>query len=525
MNAATHPATQAQAKPRRSPERDDWRAHQGLTTIIHRDEAGYRGCLGLALIINSVGADSYATSPTGPGGTELTFVPDRTVSWASMVDVPVGYFLNPAGKREVHWATVRPTTVRFGMPALAARTETHQSDFRAPDHYDVEYRTQLMRVFNALEWAMTTTAFAFRQSWRPKRNALAKALGYKFDPNQPLLKFGGGLYDGVARPHQWMPKAYIGFPEHLRDRVYDRATRLPGPQQATIAYSVGLREAFVNAMGQYLGYRAPFAGRVTSVRREVYCNIPVLTFTLDGDCGEHEVVRFFRETCRVRKVERTRFAPGDVIAEEGFNAALPEDWYDRCPAARWDRWTWKLVPHRMDAVMRLWFDRCGVRLVDGLVHFPTQMASVAAVSTAVDDELFWEISDCMEYHADDCDAIVFPTVQIRNWYDMKGWLPGDVAYDLTPNDARFESYHDQRERVAREKANAKAAEAAWLARQKEEAARRKLEEEAARLAAEQAADEPWVAKGLPDPRTMTPEQHEAAMKARIKDKLAKKPKK
>lgn len=450
-----------------SPEHESWRTHRDLTAVIAEDEAGYRGCLGLALLISSVGCDSWTQVPQGTA-TTLTFVPDGTVSWASMVDVPVGYFRLAAKKREVHWAAVRPTSVRFGMPALVRGTETHQFDFRAfpfdkarvraggktlhvrpsPDALNPADHPQLFRVFNALEWAMTTTAFSFRKNWRPRRDKLAEALGYAYDPEQKLLAFGGGIYDGVARPYQWMPRAYIAFPDRVREAVYDRATRATGSPEMLPIYSEGLREAFVNDMGQYLAYRVPFAGRVAHVERTTYRGIPVLSFLLKGDRGERQVVRFFRDACHVRKGVRAVFAAGDVIAEEKFDAALPKNWYAMSPRVRWDKWTWSLVPHRLDAVCRLWFDRCGLQLKDGLVHYPAQIASLAALSSAVDGDLFWEVSNCLEYYAEDCDAVVFPTIQVRNWYDTSGSLPGDVFYDLTPNDPRFESYRDQSRRVA-----------------------------------------------------------------------------
>lgn len=458
-----------------SPEHTSWKTHRNLTTVIDEDEAGYRGCLGLALLINAVNCDSWTQVPKGQGD-PLTFVPNNTVSWASLTDVPIGYFRIGAKKREVHWGTVRPTSLRFGMPMLARGTETHQFDFRAfpfdrakvsavggktlhvsppPDTLNPTDHPRLFRVFNALEWAMTTTAFAFRKNWQPQRDKLAEALGYSYDPRQKLLAFGGGIYGGVARPYQWMPKAYIAFPESIRDAVYDRSTRAIGSPDMMPIYSEGLREAFVNDMGQYLAYRAPFAGRVANVDRVFYRGIPVLSFLLKGDRGERQVVRFFRDTCHVRKGLRTKFEAGDVIAEEQFDAALPDNWYALSPKARWDKWTWSLVPHRLDAVCRLWFERCGLSLKDGLVHFPAQIASLAALSSAVDGDLFWEVSNCLEYYTEDCDAVVFPTIQIRNWYDMTGALPGDVFYDVRPNDPRFETYQDQVKRVAGKRRPAK----------------------------------------------------------------------
>lgn len=455
-----------------SPEHIDWKHHRQLTTVIPTDDAGYRGCIGLALLINSTNSDSWSIVPAGKGILPKTFVPDKTVAWASIVDVPIGYFRVDSVKRETHWSTVRPTTMKFGMPCLTNQNIAHAYDFRVIPH-DTRSKTpgskadplnitlnpsanmQLFRVFNKLEWAMTTTAFCFRRDWCGKRKAMCDALGVRSDPEQKVLAFGGGLYDGVADPKQWMPKAYVAFPEKLREIVYDRATRATGSPTMLPVHGAGLREAFVDAMGQKLAYRATFDGQVASVERSLYMGIPVLSFILRGDRGERDVVRFFRETCVVRKAVRTKFKAGDVIAEESFDVDLPTDWYFRTPQARWDRWTWLLVPRRLDAVMRLWFERQAVWLKPGLVHYPAQISSLAALSSAVDADLFWEVGDSLEFFDDASDSLVFPTLRIDTWHDMTGVLPGDVSYDLTPKDVRFESRQDQVARVARYRASQK----------------------------------------------------------------------
>lgn len=444
-----------------------WKQHRKLTRAIEEDEAGYRGCIGLAMLVNGTTSDSWK-SFMQPDGHSKMFMPDNTISWASMVDVPIGYFKLRHGKREVHWATVRPTTQKFGMPQLAFGTESYAFDFRSfpfdptrvrmgkhvtdmiPtfDTLQPAQHPQLMRVFNALEWAMTSTAFTFRKTWQPQRQLLADALDREYNPNQKLLAFGDAIYDSVARPNQWMPKAYIAFPYAMWDEVYDRATRATGSSDMLPVYSQGLRDAFVDDMGHNCEYVARFAGIVDSVERVKYRNMWVLEFQLKGDRGEHDTVRFL-EACTIHKGRRTRFKAGDRIAEDKYKQPLPEDWYSISHRERWDRWIARLLVGKMDHVCRLWFERSGVVLEDGCVHFPSQISSLAALSGAISGSLYWDVTDGLEYFKEDCDAIVFPTVQIRNWHNLIGALPGDVTFDFTPDDQRFESYADQVARISK----------------------------------------------------------------------------
>ncbi len=439
----------------RTPEQRAWQTHRSVLATVPPPELGRRGCIGLAMLVHSQHADSWLQLGDGEDGGRRTFVPDDTVAWASLVDVPGPYFNTGRAFKEVQWAAVRPTTVRYGVPALVRDSERVADDFRSAllpgAGIDAAESPQLFRVFNALNWAMSSYAFAFRPAWRPGRPALAAALGYDHDPDTPLLSYGGATYAGLAHPVQWMPRSFIAFPVELRDRLHDLSFNPPGANPDNpIGVPEGMRAAFVDDIGQYLAYRARFAGRVESVKRTMHQGWPAMEFVLSGDRGEREVVRFFRDSCQVRKPVRARFEPGEVVAEERFSAPLPEDWYSRGVENRWDRWVHRLMSVRWSAVLRFWFDRQGVELVPGFVHLPGQIASRAAVSSAVGQHLLWEVSGALEYYDDSCDAIVFPPIPVERWYDLSGFLPGDVAYDFAPDDPRFESYHDQVARLRRE---------------------------------------------------------------------------
>lgn len=434
-------------------EHEKWKLHRRMAMAVSKRAAGadFRGCFGLAMAVTGFTQDSWQTV-----GEDMLFVPDNTVSWATLTDLPRGVMQLTPERKPVHWATVRPTTVKYGVPTLARGTEKEFAwDFRAmpfsttrvpddvlgertvrpPAHVmDSAKFRHLFRVFNAVETAMTTTATNTMPLWKPHAGLVRDLLGVaQDDPAKPLYAFGDKYFDEAASPYDWFPRAYLAFPEAIRDKVYDRSTRPASFTKAGPTYTPGLRAAFVDAVGEGLAYRARFQGKVTAVTRATYMNLPVTEFKLVGDRGEEETIRFFRETCQIRKGFNTRFGVGDVIANERLDAKVPTTWYDKAFAARWYVCEHRLLPNRIDPVLRCWFDRQGVSLKEGYVHFPAQVASVAALSSADERHLFWEVNGGVDYLVDDIDAFVFPPVTIDRWFFLTGCLPGDVRYDLTPS--------------------------------------------------------------------------------------------
>lgn len=441
-----------------SPEHEAWKKHHNLLGTLTQADAVFRNCLGLALLVKSHTSDSWVTFPD-----RQVFVQNANVSWASMTDVPPGYF-QPGNdrRREVTWATVRDTTMKFGVPTLARGSEKDSAwDFRSLRRgghrvdlpiLDAEHEPQLFRCFNAMNWAMSSVAFNFNRDWAYAAPAFRTAVDEIFQVKHKtpvLLVAGNGVYDGAAYPDQWMPKPYLGFRSELRGEVFDRATTMKAGQKDKYSYS--LCDTFTTAMGDNLSHRAKFPGKVQKVKNATYRGIPVTEITLAGDRGEHEVVRFMASRCQLLKAVGLQFKPGDAIAEDVFDNKLPRHWHDMPVGVKWnDRPACpvdRLLGRQADPVMRLWFERQAVELVDGLVHYPSSIASVAALSTAVDSALFWEISDALEYFRDDCDALVFPPLPIDRWFHMRGWLPGDVEYDVTPTHREFITFEDLRAKL------------------------------------------------------------------------------
>jgi hypothetical protein len=432
-----------------SEDQKRWKEHRELLLTVKGDHAGYRGCIGVGLAVDTVTADTWL-----PVGSRY-FLPDDVVKWLFLVDVPVGYFRLSRKHREVHWATARRTTVKYGMPSLprgsegtdawafrvmpfdtASRKDNAGEVHAGPDVLDPVANAQLFRAFNALEWSMTSTAFNFRRPWMPGRKALWDAVGLPFKEGSKLLLFGSEPCDKVERPGAWMPRAYLAFPEELAPKLFDRATRV-GPFDKLIymepdPVGEGLRWAFCRAMTNGLAWQAPFDGLVESVSRETYKGMLCLTVRLAGDRGQQALARFTREA-RVVAGRGLAVKNGDVIAEETFR--LPEGWDNRSPRSRWERAENMFLS--LDWMLRTWFEREILHLAPGLVHVSTELASPAALGSAVDENLFWDISPSLPYWNESCDSFIFPTLQMSGWDDFRGVLPGDVAYDVAPADQRF----------------------------------------------------------------------------------------
>lgn len=435
----------------RTPEHMQWKLHRELLKKISVNNVGYRGCLGIGLAVDATSHDTWVEVQ---GNSVHLFIPDKSVSWLSLLDIPQGFFKNGA-HREVHWATQRPTIVKYGIPVLARGSEGHNAwDFRAipydtvrallqdgsiteigggPDILSPNDKPQLFRAFNALELAMTSTAFCFRKTWKEKRKALFDALGEEYNPLTNLLLFGEDHFSSIPSPSTWMPKAYIGFPRHLKYKLFARETH-PLVSAATF-YSDMLQAAFVRDLTHGLSFVAPFDGRVQHIEHEIYEGLPVLRFHLAGDLGETCVVRF-SDNAKILCHKGIRFNPGQSIAKE--NVRLPDSWNLESVRYKWNYWLPRIIETpRFTTYIRIWWERQMVELTPNSIHLPAEIASTAAFGNSTDSELYWDVGHSMPYFNESCDTFIFPTLQINHWDEFIGILPGDVAFDFTPNDFRY----------------------------------------------------------------------------------------
>jgi hypothetical protein len=368
------------------------------------------------------------------------FVPKCEVRWVSLMDVP-GYSFRIARPPEVHWAAVHRTKIRFGMPTIAGKPDL-AFNIRTDPKYaipasgygDGQQQPDLFRVFNALNWAMTSTAFAYREAWVGKRQDLDAAIGKEFRASPRALLFGENHHDSLVAPAVWMPRAYLAFNNRHWDRIFGWATK-SWLANGRLHYPDAVKQQFCADLGKSMPVQVPFSGRFVGAFRTLFHGLP--TFDLAFELG-HSGRRVLR-VCQHAKVlvrQSQAVKEGETIATEGL--VLPPIWNNLRLQEQWNVASPKLVRRgHFDAWVRLWFERQFLELEKGLVHVRSDLAATAACGHAVTDRTCWDLSPAMEYYDEALEAFVFPPIRIKKWWNLAGVLPGEIVYDFTPADSRF----------------------------------------------------------------------------------------
>lgn len=427
--------------------------HHKLTLTVSPRAAGYRGCAGLGMVV---------VSQESPGwiyyGNQV-FISDAEIRWASLVDIPGGHWLvgGKRTRREVHLTRLHQTNYQYGMPRIA-HNEEGQWDFHVmasgtPDAFPGREYPQLLKAFNAIEWAMTAVAFHFKQDWQPRIEQFHATTGLP-KAKTPSLLFGQGVFTEWPQPSRWAPRAMLAFRENEAHLIFDRATRQV--DKADPVYPHDLRRAFVRDSREGFQYVSKFAGHV----------LGITTIPEDGESPAITILEV-QETDAPHRYEELRFtglAHIDVRMGEHFPAGALLAWETSPrpkPQYAWrENWDWLVnnvfSPQMLDHCMRCWFQRQMVSLKPGFVHVDSYLAALAAADMSVAEELYWDVSPCEMYFHEDCDTFIFPPIRLDCWDELtgllsrwdnpRGTISGAVEFDLTPTDDRFLS----QERVARE---------------------------------------------------------------------------
>lgn len=417
-----------------SPEHKKWKDHRTMISHVPGREVGFRGCLGLAMLIDQLTEASW----TSEG--DLLFLPNDTVRWASLLDVPRGQI--PGSRRETHWASIRQASVRHGMPILARGTEGNEAwDFRAVPHSEIPVesergrfvkragptvlppdRTQEFRVFNAIELAMTTAAFMGRHTWQAAK-AQAK-------PPAGLVCGQGDIWETPPRPSVWMPRACLGFALEDEHDLFEMCTTVKGMRHIPDGLLLEFWRALTaDQEGLLLAYRAQRPGKVIAIRREDYANMPCVAITLSTQTGER-TIRFHR-SAEIRVRPGSSFEQGAILGHERLE--LPENCSpDRPLVAIRERHLPRLFGHNLFANLRIWFERQMQFVFEGYIHLDSRLANRAAMAKSVPEALMWEVSACQPFFNIDAQAFIFPPLPTHRWDMFVGVLPGDIAFDLTP---------------------------------------------------------------------------------------------
>lgn len=417
-------------------DHDLWRTHRELTRHIPRQFVGYRGCMGLGMKIE--GIDSIEQIDD----THI-FAKNGAVTWYTLLDLPYGKWLT-APNREVHLASVRRTGFKYGMPYIGQLVK--QFDFRrcpydAIVRGDVETPSDVeclkpsadeaaFRAFNALEWAMTSTAFFYRTSWSSRVKHYREALGLPKTTEKQLL-FGQNIFDAAPASRHWMPRPYLAFPMKVAKDIY-RVSTSTGLRDDRRSFPFAFKEAFMESFADRMPISAKIGGTLVEiVDKQMFgtlrnCKMLVIRDKHSKETARQPVLKSF-----VPKVPiGTTVAKGECLGWDG--PEVPERFSSMSIFKRWFEYLPKVFGGQMhfESVCQLWFERQHVRLQPGYIHLPATIAAPAAMTLADDSALQWNIAPAMEYYNEPQDTFILPTIRQGIWNEHRLDLLPEVELDV-----------------------------------------------------------------------------------------------
>lgn len=406
------------------PEHDAWRQHRNWLAGVPRDQAGFRGCMGLALSVSSTDPEAWVEIDD-----RRLLIPDHLVRWFTLLDVPEYRSRhNTAERPPSSWGIIRPTTFRYGMPHITGEGEA-RFDVAAAALDDTKLVEQ--RVFNHLNVAMTSFAFQRKPGWRDYRERFCQEVGLPTSGDVPLV-IGHAKCEKLPFTATWMPQAYFGFRGDVR-RLYEEAMPMVmgGP-----LFNHDLRACFIADLLEGFPYPAPFAGRVLSVSLNLlpeFNGMEHITMVLVAENGTRRNVHFSK--CAQGLAKRgQRFTAGDVLGRDPVPLTLREG------DGFWANWRLaaEYIGPLFPSFVRLWFDRQLLYLKPGVVHVPAALGALAFVRGREVNFPFWEVSRTLRFYAPDCDAFIFPPIPMPRWNAFQGSLCS-VGYSVTPFDSRLDT--------------------------------------------------------------------------------------
>lgn len=461
---AEEPADEPEPQP--EPQTQEEIEHRLVHSVARKVPLGDRTpmCQGLALV------------PGGNflGSAEATFTADKGARWVSLHYLPPGHFRDPVRLRDRYLASVRRTTHRYGMPELSPQGVTAQYDYSlapaaspAGEELPLDDR-QLLRVCNALGWAMLSTAFRCRKVWAPYKEAFlafleakggveltcrAKMRGFvqlftdreKREPDKEeklanVLVFGGDrTWSGATlRDRDWFPVPHLSFPSTIRDVLFDRVTL----QELQTGVTRSLPDALVvhladdlAAHGQGVPFRVPFAGRYDSVepvRKGGRLWYTHWFYTPGG----------WRHLRSSRKLELLA-EPGadlDVGQLVGYEpVSVPAGFAKFHPGRKARELRRGLRREELADLAEDWFNRQLWEVVSGRIHVASHLCAAAA-HLANPAGLVWRVNQCRRFWDDASDAYVFPTHTEYPLFEYRQDVQTptcELRVDLTPADERL----------------------------------------------------------------------------------------
>lgn len=416
-----------------------WAEHRHIVDAVAKAEQ-WRACIGWG--VAPVRQDDSDACCQAVGS--HVFISNGDLAWFTICDIPVQAWYG--ARKLVQWGEVRQAVAKYGMPTLTKQAIAGWNLSVKPgeghrDALDPEQHAVEAKILNAINWAMTSSAVLQRSKWGSVKQTFCEKLGL----SEPAIMTGEGTIENT-QPVDWAPRPYLAFDvEKHRSLVslFDAATLPIGGKDRYYIDPFKLR--FCKDLDDGMPIRSPAEGTLGQPMRNPNTNVPMLSIPIKGSG------RSLTTTTRVK----LKLKPGDkveigqVIGHDAPIDGLPDGWADAYLYQKWDRFLMRgkcYPPFMVEEILRAWFTRHCLLISGKYVHVPAELAGVAAIGTAIDEALIWDLGPIMDYYNEPCNAFIFPPVRIGQWDRFKGKLL-DIPYDVQPHDSRFMSREEKLDEV------------------------------------------------------------------------------
>lgn len=402
-----------------TPEMAAWKAHTFAFARCKRFT--FRGSIGLGLIV-AAQRESWVQL------TSKLLVPNDDLQWAVLVDVPKGFTPNERRPpRPAQWATVRAASFEDGKISLRRGAEGPLAwDLRrlpqpGKEHVmDPVADVQRLRVFNAINLAMTSAAASFCPIAASLRRPVATAL--KLGRHEAIFGNGVAAYERLPPPSAWVPRPYIKLSRGQCDLCIEKDLWATPLSDTFIA-------EFARAARNSFAFEAPFSGAIDGYEGSFRRGFgKILTLRLKPGGGGRSLRLEVPASVAMKVTES--FGRGDVLFEDLSHAVAP----GATDKAIWHSFRRKLGP-KFNNFLRMWW-RCALTPIGKEMFAPAALVAPVAAAGA----LHWDMTPAIDYFSEACDACIFPPIQIKRWRDLDGELPGGIDCNFAPAHERF-SFH------------------------------------------------------------------------------------
>lgn len=419
--------TQTQTKP--ADPRAVHAAHAALISRVAPHIAGWRGCGGVALIL-----DGEVVSPAGEGKTGQGFLPNAQLTWVTGLDIPVPWISGLA--RSAHLMQVRRAALRYGAPVLDRTTVLREFDYWDGPRPELELAPEVALAANGINAAMTSTAFAFREAWGVDHAPLFAAYsGLPVGQHEVML--GDRRYaPAVVRDMGWVPLPWVEVDPRKAAVAFERLKAL--------GYTLAFRALACELFAVGMPIVSPVEGFFTGTSPLVSGGVQYTQYNFrEGNGAKHAVVATGRA-----KVTSAKGLPVFRGTQVGRDApAVPAAYLHWSRERQWGELTRTYSKANLHLVLGNVFSAL-FRGVGKKWLLPYEAIGGDVSYAFGGGGLWWDVSPVCRVHKgveydfsfkEDGRVHVMPTVWLGQWDDFTGYL-GATAVDLHPQHPAFASH-------------------------------------------------------------------------------------